>query len=68
VGGPRGSPTARAVEHAGAAQIFEGATDSGSWFSERSRAVKMCEEAFPLGRTGRVLTLLALEHEGEDDD
>lgn len=57
---PLGSPTALATsEQCG---IGEGKVGSAGWFPQRSREAELWEEAYPLGNTGRVLTLLALNH------
>jgi hypothetical protein len=55
---PAGSPTVMVSGEEG--QIREGTIGSNCWFPERSREADLWEEACPLGNTGRVLTLLAL--------
>ncbi|MBC8468135.1 MAG: ImmA/IrrE family metallo-endopeptidase [Planctomycetes bacterium] len=56
---PWNSASAKASKNQGSGEVFEEETDSGVWFSKRKRERKIWEEAFPLGYTGLVLTLLS---------
>lgn len=56
---PRDSATAEAARTQGCGEVFEKASDSGMWFSNRKNECEIWEEAFPLGYTGLVLTMLA---------
>ena len=62
----RDSCTARANRNPGANEVFEGESHTELWFSDRRGSVKLWEEAFPLGYTGLVLTLLAFEVPDDD--
>lgn len=63
---PRGTATAEAATRQGSGQIVERASHTEIWFSERRAACNLWEEAFPLGYTGQVLTMLAFEPEDDD--
>lgn len=63
---PRGTATAEAATHQGSGRIFERQSHTEIWFSERRAQCKVWEEAFPLGYTGLVLTMLAFEIEDSD--
>ena len=56
---PRDSASDEANNNQYSGQIFEKPTDSGVWFSKRKRECEIWEEAFPLGSTGLVLTMLS---------
>ena len=56
---PCDSATAKADENQGSGVVFEGGSDSRVWFSARKRECEIWEEAFPLGYTGLVLTMLS---------
>ena len=56
---PLDSATAEAAQNQGSGKIFEKASDSDIWFSRRIKECEIWEEAFPLGYTGLVLTMLA---------
>ena len=57
---PIGSPTAniRAVHR----EVRGGTSSSRQWFPMRAVEVDLWEEAYTLGRTGRILTLLAMKN------
>jgi Zn-dependent peptidase ImmA (M78 family) len=58
---PPNSATSEADRNQGSGQVFENKkeTDSSVWFSNRKRECELWEEAFPLGYTGLVLTMLS---------
>ena len=56
---PRNSATVEAAQNQGSGKVFERASDSDVWFSRRMKECEIWEEAFPLGYTGLVLTMLA---------
>lgn len=56
---PQNSATAQANQNQGSGEIFEKVFDSSDWFSNRRNEWDLWEEAFPLGYTGLVLTMLA---------
>jgi hypothetical protein len=65
---PPGTATSLAAGQEGSAQVFEQASDTETWFSQRKVSYELWEEAFPLGYTGLVLTMLAFEVPDEDDE
>jgi hypothetical protein len=60
------SATVNAHENQGSGNIFEQESNSEMWFSDRQASLKLWEEAFPLGYTGLVVTMLAFEVECND--
>jgi len=58
---PPKSATSEAAKNQGSGQLFENEkeSDSSVWFSSRKRECELWEEAFPLGYTGLVLTMLS---------
>ncbi len=58
---PANTATSEAAKNQGSGQVFENKkeTDSSVWFSNRKRECELWEEAFPLGYTGLVLTMLS---------
>jgi len=56
---PWDSASSKAAKNQGSGEIFEKESDSSMWFSKRKRECKLWEEAFPLGYTGLVLTMLS---------
>jgi hypothetical protein len=58
---PPNSATSKAAINQGSGKVFENKkeTDSSVWFSNRKRECELWEEAFPLGYTGLVLTMLS---------
>jgi len=56
---PWDSASADAAENQGSGEVFEKQSDSGIWFSKRKQECEVWEEAFPLGYTGLVLTMLS---------
>lgn len=56
---PQSSVSFQATQNQGSGQIYEKEADSSMWFSSRRNKCKIWEEAFPLGYTGLVLTMLA---------
>jgi Zn-dependent peptidase ImmA (M78 family) len=56
---PWDSASADAAKNQGSGEVFEKQSDSGIWFSKRKRECEVWEEAFPLGYTGLVLTMLS---------
>jgi len=56
---PLNSVTIEAAKNQGIEKIFEKSSDSSVWFSNRKRECELWEEAFPLGYTGLVLTMLS---------
>ena len=56
---PWNSASAEAVKNQGSGEVFEKESDSGAWFSKRKSEREIWEEAFPLGYTGSVLTMLS---------
>ena len=56
---PGDSASAKAAQNQGSRNVFDKASDSSLWFSGRKRECEIWEEAFPLGYTGLVLTMLA---------
>lgn len=63
---PSGSATAQATS-SNSSDIFEAATDTTRWFSQRSRTAELWEEAVRLGSSSLVLTLLAWKNYSEDE-
>ena len=61
------SATIEAGKQRGSGQFFEQQSHTEMWFSDRSATLKLWEEAFPLGYTGRVLTMLTFEVEDLDE-
>jgi hypothetical protein len=57
----RGSATIEAHGHQGSGRVFEIESRTDMWFSDRRASLKLWEEAFPLGYTGLVLTMLTFE-------
>lgn len=55
------SATIEAHENQGSGQVFEMDSRTDMWFTDRRASLKLWEEAFPLGYTGLVLTMLTLE-------
>lgn len=64
---PTSSATNKANKNQGSGQFFEQESHTEIWFSERKAESKLWEEAFPLGYTGLVLTMLTFEIEDKDD-
>ena len=58
---PQSSATAEAASNEGSGRVFQKPSDTQQWFSPRRYCCDLWEEAFPLGYTGLVLTLLAFE-------
>ena len=58
---PPNSATSEAAKNQGSGRVFENEkeSDSSVWFSSRKRECELWEEAFPLGYTGLVLTMLS---------
>ena len=56
---PWDSATAQADENQGSGEVFEKESHSRVWFSTRKSECEIWEEAFPLGYTGLVLTMLS---------
>jgi len=56
---PWNSASAEAAKNQGSGEVFEKESDSGVWFSNRKSECEIWEEAFPLGYTGLVLTMLS---------
>ena len=56
---PRDSASCEAANNHSIGKVFEKPSDSGVWFSKRKRECEIWEEAFPLGYTGLVLTMLS---------
>lgn len=65
---PRHSATAEAAATNGPGHIIERETHTETWFSQRRAGCSLWEEAYALGYTGLVLTMLAFDVEGQDDD
>lgn len=61
------STTIKADSQQGSGQFFEQESHTEFWFSNRRANAKLWEEAFPLGYTGLVLTMLTFEVEDIDD-
>lgn len=53
------SATAEAAKNQGSGEVFEKESNSDVWFSSRKGRCEIWEEAFPLGYTGLVLTMLS---------
>ena len=64
---PARTETIKAGCQQGSGQVFEGRSHTETWFSYRRASCKVWEEAFPLGYTRLVLTMLTLEVEDVDD-
>jgi len=60
------SATMMATAHQRSRRFFEGESDTNAWFSERKASHRLWEEAFPLGYTQLVLTLLTFEIDDRD--
>jgi len=56
---PWNSASAEAAKNQGSGKVFEKSSDSSVWFSKRKSEREIWEEAFPLGYTGLVLTMLS---------
>lgn len=58
---PPNTATSEAAKNQGSGKVFENKkeSDSSVWFSNRKRECELWEEAFPLGYTGLVLTMLS---------
>lgn len=56
---PWNSASAEASKKQGCGEIFEKESASSAWFSKRKSECEIWEEAFPLGYTGLVLTMLS---------
>jgi Zn-dependent peptidase ImmA (M78 family) len=58
---PPNTATSKAAENQGSGKVFENEkeSDSSLWFSSRKKECDLWEEAFPLGYTGLVLTMLS---------
>ena len=56
---PWDSASSEATKSQGSGKVFEKQSDSGVWFSKRKRECEIWEEAFSLGYTGLVLTMLS---------
>jgi len=56
---PWNSASAEAAKNQGIREVFEKESDSSVWFSKRKSEREIWEEAFPLGYTGLVLTMLS---------
>ena len=65
---PAGTVTEEASGCVGHGKVAGRQSDSQTWFSPRRATCPVWEEAFPLGYTGLVLTLLALELEDEEEE
>ncbi len=65
---PPRTATAAAGNQQGSGDVAECDSLSEVWFSQRRASCKLWEEAFPLGYTGLVLTMLTLELGAVDDD
>lgn len=61
------SATVEASNKQGSGQFFEQESHTEMWFSDRRASLKLWEEAFPLGYTGLVLTMLTFEVEEVED-
>jgi hypothetical protein len=55
------SATMMASAHQGSGRFFERESNTNAWFSERKASHRLWEEAFPLGYTQLVLTMLTFE-------
>lgn len=64
---PEKSPTMQAYEPANKTKICSSGGITTEWFSRRPQEANLCEEAFALGNTGLVLTMLYFEFEEKDD-
>jgi hypothetical protein len=58
---PPTSVSERASQLPGAGQVFSGPSSTEYWFPSRGKHIELWEEAFPLGYTGSVLTLISLK-------
>lgn len=56
---PVDSATAIAIKNQGSGSVYEKESNSEKWFSRRKAQCPIWEEAFPLGYTGMVLTMLS---------
>lgn len=61
------SATIEAGKQRGSGQFFEQQSHTEMWFSDRYATLRLWEEAFPLGYTGLVLTMLTFEVEDLDE-
>jgi hypothetical protein len=59
------SATIKAMKSQGSSEVFEQESNTEMWFSDRRASRELWEEAFPLGYTDLVLTMLTLEVEDE---
>lgn len=64
---PQNSATAQVTARPVPGKLIERESHTEVWFSERRANCQVWEEAFPLGYTGLVLTMLAFEVEEVDD-
>jgi len=55
------SSTIKTSKNQGSGEVFEQGSNTEMWFSDRRASYKLWEEAFPLGYTGLVLTMLTFE-------
>ncbi len=62
----RETPTGRLVRAAREQEAAEGECDSSLWF-DRGRGRRVYEEAAKLGDLGRILTLLSVDQDGDDE-
>ena len=65
---PSKSPTIEAYNPTNRNKICSAGGFTDNWFSHRKKEIKIWEEAFSLGNTGLVLTLLYFEFEEKDDN
>ncbi|MBN2285722.1 MAG: ImmA/IrrE family metallo-endopeptidase [Tissierellales bacterium] len=64
---PVKSPTISAFEDVNKGKVLNSGGVSEEWFSKRPQKANLQEEAFCLGNTGLVLTMLYFEFENKDD-
>jgi hypothetical protein len=57
---PQGAAAVKAGSNPNAGDVVEGSISSAEWYPTRQREIELWEESFPLGDTGRILTLLSL--------
>jgi len=65
---PPNTATSQVIAEPVLGQLTERNVQSEVWFSQRRGSCKLWEEAFPLGYTGLVLTMLAFDLGEVDDD
>lgn len=58
---PPDNPSRTAAHSPNAGRVFQGASHTGVWCRSSRSEIDLWEEAFPLGRTGLVLTLLSIK-------